>query len=79
MFTFARVTCCGVISLPTIAIGKETVSVFLGLIIFIHSFIHSESFYSASSSPLLLLRGAPDYSVDIVLELARRCTTDIYE
>src|SRR6218665_2730232 len=27
--------------------------------IFIHSFIHSDHFYSASSSPLLL-RGAPD-------------------
>src|SRR6218665_134785 len=32
-----------------------------------HSFIHSSHFYSASSSPLLL-RGAPDYSMDTVLE-----------
>ena len=34
----------------------------------IHSFIHSRYFYSASLSPLLL-RGAPDYSIDIVSEL----------
>src|SRR6218665_3969012 len=34
---------------------------------FIHSFIHSGHFYSASSSPLLL-RGAPDYSTDTVSE-----------
>ena len=33
----------------------------------IHSFIHSDHFYSAPSSPLLL-RGAPDYSTDTVLE-----------
>src|SRR6218665_2665009 len=33
----------------------------------IHSFIHSGHFYSAPSSPLLL-RGAPDYSTDIVSE-----------
>src|SRR6218665_1343116 len=31
------------------------------------SFIHSGHFYSASVSPLLL-RGAPDYSTDTVLE-----------
>ena len=32
-------------------------------------FIHSGHFYSAPSSPLgLLLRGAPDYSTDTVLE-----------
>src|SRR6218665_852765 len=36
---------------------------------FMHSFIHSGHFYSASSSPLLgLLRGAPDCSTDIVSE-----------
>jgi len=34
---------------------------------FAYSFIHSGHFYSASSSPLLL-RGTPDYSVDIVSE-----------
>src|SRR6218665_2316523 len=33
----------------------------------IHSFIHSGHFYSTPSSPLLL-RGAPDYSTDIVSE-----------
>ena len=33
----------------------------------IHSFIHSGYFYSASSSPLLL-RGAPNYSIDTVSE-----------
>ena len=32
------------------------------------SFIHSGHFYSAPSSPLLL-RGAPDYSTDIVSDL----------
>ena len=32
-----------------------------------YSFIHSWYFYSASSSPLLL-RGAPNYSADTVLE-----------
>ena len=37
------------------------------ILIFIHSFIHSDHFYSASSSPLLL-RGAPDYSTDTVSE-----------
>ena len=36
-----------------------------------HSFIHSGYFYSASSS-LLQLRGAPDYSIDTVLESTRR-------
>ena len=35
--------------------------------LFVHSFIHSGHFYSASSSPLLL-RGAPDYSTDTVSE-----------
>src|SRR6218665_3313919 len=34
---------------------------------FIHSFIHSSHFYSAPSNPLLL-RGAPDYSMDTVSE-----------
>jgi len=34
-------------------------------------FIHSGYFYSASSRPLLL-RGAPDYSINTVLELTRR-------
>ena len=38
------------------------------------SFIHSNIFYSASSSPLLL-RGAPDYSINTVLELTRQSTT----
>src|SRR6218665_1512323 len=33
----------------------------------IHSLIHSDHFYSAPSSPLLL-RGAPDYSTDTVSE-----------
>src|SRR6218665_2044590 len=36
-----------------------------------HSFVHSGYFYSASSSPLLL-RDAPDYSIDTVSELTRR-------
>src|SRR6218665_736538 len=40
---------------------------------FMHSFIHSGHFYSASSSPLLgLLRGAPDYSTDTVSWVSRR-------
>jgi len=43
-----------------------------------YSFIHSGYFYSASSSPLLL-RGAPDYSIDTVLELTRWSATGIYE
>src|SRR6218665_1251258 len=34
----------------------------------VHSFIHSGHFYSAPSSPLLL-RGAPDYSMDTVSEI----------
>ena len=42
------------------------------------SFIHSGYFYSASSSSLLL-RGAPDYSIDTVSELTRRCDTGNYE
>jgi len=33
-----------------------------------NSLIHSEYFYSVSSSPLLL-RGAPNFSIDIVSEL----------
>ena len=37
----------------------------------VHSFIN---FYSASSSPLLL-RSAPDYSIDTVSELTRRSAT----
>jgi len=37
-------------------------------------FIHSGYFYGASSSPLLL-RGAPDYSIDTVSELTRQSTT----
>src|SRR6218665_63911 len=40
----------------------------------IHSFIHSRYFYSASLSPLLL-RGAPDYSIDTVSELTHRSVT----
>jgi len=42
----------------------------------IHSFIHSGYFNSASLSPLLL-RGAPDYSIDrpTALELTRRSAT----
>src|SRR6218665_1186750 len=35
---------------------------------YIHSFIHPGYFYSASSSTLLL-RGAPDYSIDTVSEI----------
>src|SRR6218665_120267 len=38
------------------------------------SFIHSGYFYNASSSPLLL-RGAPDYSIDTASELTRQSTT----
>ena len=37
------------------------------MLCYIHSFIHSGHFYSAPSSPLLL-RGAPDYSMDTVSE-----------
>ena len=37
-----------------------------------HAHIHSSYFYSASSSPPLLLRGAPNYSIDTVLELTRQ-------
>jgi len=40
----------------------------------IYSFIHSGYFYSASSSPLLL-KGAPDYSIDTVSELTRQSAT----
>jgi len=40
--------------------------------------IHSGYFYSACSSPLLLLRGAPDYSIDTVLELTHRSATGSY-
>ena len=43
-----------------------------------HSFIHSGYFYSTSSSPLLL-RGAPDYSIDTVLELTCWSVTGNYE
>jgi len=39
-----------------------------------HSFIHLGYFYSASSSPLLL-SGAPDYSIDTVLEMTRQSAT----
>ena len=42
------------------------------------SFIHSGYFYSASSCALLL-RGAPDYSIDTVSELTRRSATCNYE
>src|SRR6218665_392538 len=35
-----------------------------------YSFIHSGHFYSTSSSPLLL-RGAPDYSINTVSELTQ--------
>src|SRR6218665_222247 len=38
---------------------------------YVHSLIHSGYLYSASSSPILL-RGAPDYSIDTVSELIRR-------
>ena len=44
----------------------------------LHSFIHSDNFYSASSSPLLL-RGAPDYRTNTVSEFhaeAHRQTTN---
>jgi len=44
------------------------------IIKFIRSFIHARYFYSASSSPLLL-RGAPDCSIDTLLELTRRSAT----
>src|SRR6218665_1452052 len=44
----------------------------------IESYIHSGNFYSVFSSPLLL-RGAPDYSVDTVWELARRSATGNHE
>src|SRR6218665_2319335 len=40
----------------------------------LHSLIHSGYFYSASSSPLLL-RDAPDCSIDTVSELTRRSAT----
>jgi len=40
----------------------------------VQSFIHSRYFYSASSSPLLI-RGAPDYSIDTVSEITRRSAT----
>src|SRR6218665_1624538 len=41
-----------------------------------HQFIHSGYFYSASSNLLgLLLRGAPDYSIDIVPVLTHRSAT----
>ena len=39
-----------------------------------HSFVHSGYFYSASSSPLLLI-GASDYSIDTVSELTCRSAT----
>ena len=45
----------------------------------IHSFIHSGYFYSPLSSLLLLLRGAPDYSIDIVSELTRRSPTGNFD
>ena len=38
------------------------------------SFFYSGNFYSAFSSPLLL-KGAPDYSIDTVSELTRRSAT----
>jgi len=41
---------------------------------YFNSFIHSKYFYSASSS-LLLLRGAPNYSIDTVSALTRRIAT----
>jgi len=44
----------------------------------VYSFIHSRHFYSASSGPLLL-RGAPDYSTDTVLELTCSSATGNYE
>jgi len=37
--------------------------------------IHSGYFYSASSSAILLLRGAPDCHIDTVSELTCRSTT----
>ena len=40
-----------------------------------YSFIHSEYFYSASTSPPLL-RGDSDYSIDTVSEIKRRSATD---
>ena len=50
----------------------------LVFLLFIHLFIHSGYFYSTSSSPLLL-RGAPNYSVDTVSELTRRSATGNHE
>jgi len=41
-------------------------------------YVHSGYFFSASSSPLLL-RGAPNYSIDAVSELTRRSATGNYE
>src|SRR6218665_922909 len=41
----------------------------------VYPFTHSGYFYSAFSSPLLL-RGAPNYSIDTVSKLTRRIATD---
>ena len=44
----------------------------------VHSFIHSfRNFYSASSSPLLL-RGAPDYSIDTVAVNTPKCYRQLW-
>jgi len=40
-------------------------------------FIYSGYFYGASSPSPLLLKGAPDYSIDTVSDLTRRSTTGI--
>jgi len=52
-------------------VSNFSCSIIVGLF-FIHSF---RIFYRASPSPLLL-RGAPDYSIDAVSELTRRSATD---
>ena len=46
-------------------IGLMQTDIYMSIVI--HSFIHSDHFYSALSSPLPL-RGAPDYSTDTVSE-----------
>ena len=59
----------------TLILHCGLMSVFILILSFIYSFIHSVYFYSASSSPLLL-RGAPDdYSIDTVMELTHLSAT----
>jgi len=62
-----------IFKLCVVCIGVYTLSRFWGLGPKASaSFIHSGYFYSTSSSPLLL-GVAPDYSIDTVSKLARRC------